>query len=97
MLAIYKKELRAYFTSVIGWMFLAFFLAFVGLYVFLYNFLKGEAFIGYALAQVSLIFALLVPMVTMRSMAEEKKQKTDQLLLTSPVSIWKTGALSLRK
>ena len=89
MLAIYKKELRAYFTSVIGWMFLAFFLAFVGLYVFLYNFLKGEAFIGYALAQVSLIFALLVPMVTMRSMAEEKKQKTDQLLLTSPVSIWK--------
>ena len=38
MLAIYKKELRAYFTSVIGWMFLAFFLAFVGLYVFLYNF-----------------------------------------------------------
>ena len=74
MLAIYKKELRAYFTSVIGWMFLAFFLAFVGLYVFLYNFLKGEAFIGYALAQVSLIFALLVPMVTMRSMAEEKKQ-----------------------
>lgn len=89
MLAIYKKELRTYFTSIIGWMFLAFLLAFVGLYVFLYNFLKGQAFIGYALSQITLIFAFLVPMVTMRSMAEEKRQKTDQLLLTSPLPIWK--------
>lgn len=89
MLAIYKKELRAYFNSIIGWLFLAFFLAFVGIYVYLYNFVSGYAYIGYALSSVSLIFALLVPMVTMRIMAEEKRQKTDQLLLTSPVPIWK--------
>lgn len=89
MLAIYKKELRAYFNSIIGWLFLAFFLAFVGIYVYLYNFVSGYAYIGYALGSVSLIFALLVPMVTMRIMAEEKRQKTDQLLLTSPVPIWK--------
>ena len=87
MIAIMKKELRAYFNSIIGWLFIAFFLAFVGLYVFLYNFLNQSAFIGYALSSVSLIFALLVPMVTMRIIAEENKQRTDQLLLTSPVSI----------
>ena len=89
MFAIYKKELRAYFNSVIGWMFIAFFLAFVGLYFFLYNLLEGYSFIGYALSSVTLIFALLVPMVTMRIMAEENRQKTDQLLLTSPLPIWK--------
>lgn len=89
MIAIYKKELRAYFNSVIGWLFLAFFLAFVGLYIFVNNFLQGYAFIGYALSSITLIFALLVPMVTMRIMAEENRQKTDQLLLTSPVPIWK--------
>ena len=87
MIAIMKKELRAYFNSIIGWLFIAFFLAFVGLYVFLYNFLNQSAFIGYALSSVSLIFALLVPMVTMRIIAEENKQRTYQLLLTSPVSI----------
>ena len=89
MLAIYKKELRAYFNSVIGWLFLAFFLAFVGIYVYLYNMVKGYSYIGYALSSVNLIFVLLVPMVTMRIMAEEKRQKTDQLLLTAPISIWK--------
>lgn len=89
MFAIMKKELRAYFNSLIGWLFLAFFLAFVGLYVFLYNFLNQSPFIGYALNSVSLIFALLVPMVTMRLIAEENRQKTDQLLLTAPISVWK--------
>lgn len=92
MIAIYKKELRAYFNSVIGWLFLAFFLAFVGLYVYLYNFLGGYAFIGYALSSITLVFALLVPMVTMRIVAEENRQKTDQLLLTSPAPIWKIVA-----
>ncbi len=89
MLAIYKKELRAYFNSIVGWLFLAFFLAFVGIYVYLYNFTKGYSYIGYALSSINLIFVLLVPMVTMRIMAEEKRQKTDQLLLTAPISIWK--------
>lgn len=89
MLAIYKKELRAYFNSIVGWLFLAFFLVFVGIYVYLYNFMKGYTYIGYALSSISLVFALLVPMVTMRIMAEEKRQKTDQLLLTAPISIWK--------
>ena len=89
MLAIYKKELRAYFNSLVGWLFLAFFLVFVGIYVYLFNLLKGYSYIGHALSSINLIFVLLVPMVTMRIMAEEKRQKTDQLLLTAPISIGK--------
>ena len=89
MLAIYKKELRAYFNSIVGWLFLAFFLAFVGIFVYLYNLVQAYSYIGYALSSINLIFILLVPMVTMRIMAEEKRQKTDQLLLTAPISIWK--------
>lgn len=87
MKAIYKKELRAYFHSIIGWLFLAFFLAFVGLYFYLYNLYSGYTHFGYALSSITLIFLLLVPMVTMRIMAEENRQKTDQLLFTAPVSV----------
>lgn len=89
MLAIYKKELRAYFNSIIGWLFIAFFLAFIGIYFFVYNLYGGDPFFGGALYSVGLIFILLVPMITMRIVAEETKQKTDQLLLTSPVSVEK--------
>lgn len=89
MLAIYKKELRAYFNSIIGWLFVAAFLAFIGIYFFLNNLFYGYAQIGYSLYSVGLIFILLVPMITMRIVAEENKQKTDQLLFTSPVSVEK--------
>ncbi len=89
MIAIYKKELRAYFNSIVGWLFLAFFFAFVGIYAYLYNLWAGYSYIGYALSGINLMFVLLVPMVTMRIMAEEKRQKTDQLLLTAPISIGK--------
>lgn len=92
MIAIYKKELRTYFTSIIGWLFLAFFLAFVGIYMYTYNFRAGYAYIGYTLDSITFIFAILVPLVTMRIMAEERRQKTDQLLLTSPVPVWKIVA-----
>ncbi len=89
MTAIYKKELRSYFNSIIGWLFIAFFLAFIGIYFFVNNLYYGYTNFGYALYSVTLIFILLVPMVTMRIMAEEKKQKTDQLLFTSPLSVEK--------
>lgn len=89
MIAIFKKEFKAYFHSIIGWLFLAFFLAFLGLYFYLYNLTMGYGFLGYALSGISMIFVLLVPMVTMRIMAEEKKQKTDQLLFTAPISVEK--------
>src|SRR5690606_17411298 len=86
MLAIYKKELRSYFTSMIGFVFIAFFLVIIGIYFTIYNLLMGYANFEYTLSGITFIFVLLVPLLTMRLMAEENKQKTDQLLLTSPLS-----------
>lgn len=89
MLAVYKKEIRAYFTSILGYLFLGFFLALIGLYYYGNNLYGGYADFGIALYSTAMFFVLLVPMVTMRIMAEENKQRTDQLLFTSPVSITK--------
>jgi len=94
MLAIYKKELRSYFTSMIGYVFIAFFLVIIGIYFTIYNLLFGLANFEYSLSTVTFIFILLVPLLTMRLMSEEKKQKTDQLLLTSPLS---AGAIVMGK
>lgn len=86
MLAIYKKELRTYFTSMIGYVFIALFLLIIGLYFRMNNLLTRTANFEYTIANVSFIFVLLVPLLTMRLIAEENKQKTDQLLLTSPIT-----------
>ena len=87
MIAIYKKELRAYFNSMIGWMFLAFFFLGVGFYHAMINLLQGYGLLTYALTSVVIIIILIFPIFTMRIMAEETRQKTDQLLYTAPVSI----------
>lgn len=87
MLAIYKKELHSYFTSIAGWLFIAFMLLFVGIFHYLYNISSGILNFSYVYSDLALFFVFLVPMLTMRIMAEENKQKTDQLLLTAPVTI----------
>ena len=87
MLAIYKKELRAYFNSMIGYIFMAFFLVAFGIYFFATNLVSGSAHFEYTLSSIIFIFVLISPLLTMRLMAEENKQKTDQLLLTSPVTV----------
>lgn len=90
MLAVYKKELRSYFTSVIGWVFIAFMLVLVGLYFMVYNLMDGYTNFSYVFQGIQMFFILLlVPVLTMRIVAEENRQKTDQLLYTSPVSISK--------
>lgn len=86
MLAIYKKELRSYFTSMIGYVFIAFFLVIIGIYYTIYNLIMGYANFEITLSGITFIFVLLVPLLTMRLIAEENKQKTDQLLLTSPLT-----------
>lgn len=87
MLAIFKKEFKSYFTSMTGYVFIAFFLIIVGIYYAVYNLMNRLVNFEYVLSGVSFIFILLVPILTMRLMAEDKKQKTDQLLFTSPVSV----------
>lgn len=89
MLAIYKKELKSYFHSMIGYVFMAFFLVVIGIYMYALNFVYQVANFEYVLDNVTFIFIILVPILTMRVMAEEKKQKTDQLLFTSSVSMAK--------
>lgn len=88
MQAIYKRELRAYFKSPLGYIFLFayFFVAsamFVAINLFLTQRTTMTAFFSY----VSLVFIFTIPVLTMRLFAEERKSKTDQLLLTSPVRI----------
>lgn len=90
MLAIYKKELRSYFTSAIAWVFMAFFLVLVGLFFYIYNLANGSLDFSSVFGGIEIFFVLLlVPVLTMKSMADEKHQKTDQLLYTSPISVSK--------
>ena len=89
MLAIYKKELRQYFNSMIGFVFLAFFLVIIGIYTWAYNLSSGLGNCEVTLGGISFMYVLLVPILTMRIVAEENRQKTDQLLYTAPVSLTK--------
>lgn len=87
MWTICKKELRSYFTSMTGYVFIAFILLLTGIYFTAYNMNMGYPVFGYTLSSVTFAFLIITPVLTMRSLAEEKKQKTDQLLFTSPVTV----------
>ena len=87
MLAIYKRELKSYFQSMVGCVFVAFLLVFTGIYFVAYNLSAGYPYFSYTLSSIMLVLLVLVPVLTMRSFAEERKSKTDQLLFTSPVKI----------
>ena len=87
MLAIFKREFKSYFQNVIGWLFVAALLAVYGLYFYVYNLKNGYPYISYDLKGIGFIMMIAVPILTMRSLSDEKKTKTDQLMLTSPVSV----------
>lgn len=89
MTAIYKRELKAYFCSVIGWLYLAVMMAVTGIYFYLLNLLVGYPTISYMLQSVVFLIVFTIPILTMRSLAEERKYKTDQLILTAPISVGK--------
>ena len=89
MRAIWKREWNACFQSVIGWLFLAATLAFYFLYFYVYNLSYGYPYISYSLNAIAFLFLVTIPVLTMRVLAEERHAKTDQLLLTAPVSIGK--------
>ncbi len=87
MTAIYKRELRSYFCSFTGWLFIAVNLFVMGLYFLVYNMYAGYPAISYVLQSIVFTFLVTVPVLTMRTLSEERKNKTDQLLLTAPVSV----------
>ena len=89
MLAIFKREFKACFTGIIGWLFLAAILAMFGLYFYVYNLLSGYPYISYVFASMAFIMIIAVPILTMRIMSEDRHSKTDQLILTAPVSVCK--------
>jgi ABC-2 type transport system permease protein len=86
MIAVLKHELSNYFHSLTAYIFGAFLLAFVGIGAMIYNIQQAVANFEYVLSFVSLIFVVLVPVLTMRVIAEERKQKTDQLLYALPIT-----------
>ena len=89
MTAIYKRELKSYLTSMVGYLFIFFILVLTGIYFSAYQLSAAYPKFEYTLSAITFAFLIGVPILTMRVLAEERKQKTDQLLLTAPVSVEK--------
>jgi len=92
MIAIFKREYRAFFTSPLGYVFIAAFLAVINTAFYAYNILYLDS--GLAMVFTVVMYAMLVltPLITMRSFSEEKKQKTEQLILTAPIGLMRIVA-----
>ena len=89
MIAIFKREIRSYFHGMIGYVLTAFMLAASAIYFVALNLGYGLTDFGYyTLDRTIFMLLLYIPVLTMRSFAEERRSRTDQLLLTSPVSVW---------
>lgn len=87
MSAVFRHELSSYFTNLIGYVFGAFLLLFAGIFTMVYNLNYQVANFEYVLSQMSFVFLIAVPILTMRTLAEERRQKTDQLLYSLPLSM----------
>ena len=79
MLAIYKRELKSYLTSMVGYLFMFFVLLIAGIYFSAYQLSAAYPKFEYTLNAMTFVFLIAVPILTMRVLAEERKQKTDQL------------------
>jgi ABC-2 type transport system permease protein len=85
--AVFLRELRSYFQAMTGFIFLGLFLLFAGLLFVLGNLMANSSDLRNTLTSLTFILIVAVPILTMRLLSEETRQKTDQLLLTCPVSI----------
>ena len=98
MKAIFKHELRLYFESMTAYVFGAFLLLFIGIGSMLYNLRSAVSNFEFVLSFAAIVFVVIVPVLTMRCLSEERKQKTDQLLYSLPITttqvvLGKYGAL----
>lgn len=89
MFAIFKREFKSYFNTVIGFLFLAVNIFIVGLYISFYNLAYGYSSMMYGMYSPIIIILIAIAVLSMKVFSEERKQKTDQLILTSPVSVTK--------
>ena len=94
MLAVYKRELRAYMNNVYGWLFMAIFLLFTGYMMFQNNLYDGAPEFELTLSRSQYALLLLIPILCMRSMAEDRHNKTDMFYLSLPM---KTASVVLGK
>ena len=92
MKAIFIHELKSYFHSLTAWVFAAFLLCFVGIGAMMYNIQAAVSNFEYVLSFANLIFVVIVPILTMRVIAEERRQKTDQLLYSLPITTFQVIA-----
>ena len=88
MLAVFKRELQSYFYSAIGYVFMGCFLVIAGIFFTFGNVIQANSSVGTLFSNITFIFILIVPILTMKLMSDERKSKTDQLLITSPLSLW---------
>lgn len=88
MKAIFKRDFSSYFTSTLGYIILGLYLMLSGFFFWLVCYLNGYNSLVDVINSMLYVVFFLVPLVTMRSFAEEKRQRTDQALLTAPVKLW---------
>ena len=87
MKAIYKKEVLSFFRSMMGYLYTAFLLLIAGVFFTAFNLQGGVAEFGYVLGNTTVVLLIVIPVITMRALGEEQRQKTDQLLFTAPVKV----------
>lgn len=85
MLAVYRRELKSVFHSMIGWIFIAAIMFFISLYFSIYNLGQGYPYVAIVLSSICFVAILAIPILTMRIMTEDKRMSTDRLLYTAPV------------
>lgn len=87
MFAIFKRELSSYFTSPLGYVFIAIFYIFSGAFLYILTLYPGTTDLSGVFSMMFYVMMIFIPILTMRLMADDKRQKTDQLTLTAPISL----------
>lgn len=87
MKAVFRHELSSYFRTMTGYLFIGFLLLFVGVYSYVYNIQNSLANFEYVLSGMSFVFLLIIPVLTMGVIADERRRNTDQLLYSLPLSM----------
>ena len=88
MFAIYRKEMKVYFSGMFGYFITALLLLFAGLFTVLFHFVFGYSQFAYTLTSMNWVLIVLIPFLSMRAIAEERHNRTDQLLYSLPIPMW---------
>jgi ABC-2 type transport system permease protein len=88
MLAIFKREFRSYFQTMVGPVFIAIVLAFVSVYFMSVNLFGGYPYFSMTLSNLIFLLLISVPILTMKSFAEDRRSKAEQMIFSAPVSLW---------